>query len=330
MNTATNTSTPDAVRNLIVCDTQFGWNGETTLKLPELLDLQARGWLIEGNENNEFSLTEKGQAVVARALQQAGPADLAEQQVGEVHPDDVAVDAFAAAMKLKMADARAKGRGGWEDPAQCSALDLCRLLRDHVEKGDPRDVANFCMMLWNRQEGIATQVGEVQVARAQFEAWAENRLPLHRDRWDGYAEHATGVSYAAWYAGWQAALAARQPGAPRAWLIHWSKIPLESPEVTTSASRVDAVNALTDRPCIEPLYAAPPAQGVDLGQFRDRIKAAIDRIVNHQCLMRIPVDNTDPDIVLADILRLIEGQRDAAPGPRISQGTHDPSGVGNG
>lgn len=61
-------------------------------------------------------------------------------------------------------------------------------------------------------------------------------------------------------------------------------------------------------------HAAPPAQGMDLGQFRDRIKAAIDRIVNHQCLMRIPVDNTDPDIVLADILRLIDGQRDAEPG----------------
>lgn len=84
------------------------------------------------------------------------------QQVGAAHPDDVAVDAFAAAMKAKMADARAKGRGGWEDPAQCSAHDLSRLLRDHVEKGDPRDVANFCMMLWNRQEGIATQVGKVQ------------------------------------------------------------------------------------------------------------------------------------------------------------------------
>ncbi len=56
------------------------------------------------------------------------------------------------------------------------------------------------------------QVGEKQGgARAQFEAWAKNHLPLHRDRWDGYAEHATGVSYAAWYAGWRAALAARQP-----------------------------------------------------------------------------------------------------------------------
>lgn len=70
----------DAIRNLIVCDTQFGWTGETTLKLPELLDLKARGWLIEGDENCEFSLTDEGQAVVARALQQDAPAELAEQQ----------------------------------------------------------------------------------------------------------------------------------------------------------------------------------------------------------------------------------------------------------
>ncbi len=70
----------DAIRNLIVCDTQFGWTGETTLKLPELLDLQARGWLIEGDDNCEFSLTDEGQAVVARALQQDAPAELAEQQ----------------------------------------------------------------------------------------------------------------------------------------------------------------------------------------------------------------------------------------------------------
>jgi hypothetical protein len=44
---------------------------------------------------------------------------------------------------------------------------------------------------------------------------------------------------------------------PVAWLIHWSKIPLEAPEVTTSASRVDAVSALTGPPRIEPLYTHP-------------------------------------------------------------------------
>lgn len=90
------------------------------------------------------------------------PAELAEQHVGEIHPDEVAVDAFAAKMKAKMADARAKGRGGWEDREQCSAEDLSRTLREHVEKGDPRDVANFCMMLHQRGEAIAAQVGEVQ------------------------------------------------------------------------------------------------------------------------------------------------------------------------
>jgi|GEM_PF-1068927 len=81
----------------------------------------------------------------------------ARQPLAEQHPDDLAVDAFAAAMKAKMAAARAKGRGGWEDPAQCSAEDLSRMLRDHVEKGDPRDVANFCMMLHQRGESVAAR-----------------------------------------------------------------------------------------------------------------------------------------------------------------------------
>jgi len=68
----------------------------------------------------------------------------------EQHPDDAAVDRFAAAMKAKLAEKRAEGRGGWDDPAQCSTGFLARLLREHVEKGDPLDVGNFAMMLWNR------------------------------------------------------------------------------------------------------------------------------------------------------------------------------------
>lgn len=67
------------------------------------------------------------------------------------HPDDVAVDRFAAAMKDKLSKAREKGRGGWET---CPPEDLSRMLREHVEKGDPRDVANFAMMLWNLDAGI--------------------------------------------------------------------------------------------------------------------------------------------------------------------------------
>ncbi|ATF81814.1 hypothetical protein CO711_31400 [Burkholderia cepacia] len=56
-----------------------------------------------------------------------------------------AVDMFAATMKDKLDDARTKGRSGWE---QCDPAELSRMLREHVGKGDPRDVANLCMFLW--------------------------------------------------------------------------------------------------------------------------------------------------------------------------------------
>ena len=68
------------------------------------------------------------------------------------HPDDVAVDAFAVTMKAKLKRAREeKGRGGWQD---MSAAELSAMLREHVEKGDPVDVANFAMMLHQNGQGI--------------------------------------------------------------------------------------------------------------------------------------------------------------------------------
>lgn len=60
------------------------------------------------------------------------------------HADDRAVDRFAEIMKGKLALARAKGRGGWQ---ACSPDMLSAMLREHVAKGDPVDVANFAMML---------------------------------------------------------------------------------------------------------------------------------------------------------------------------------------
>jgi hypothetical protein len=74
------------------------------------------------------------------------------QQEPVAHPDEVAIDRFAAAMKAKMAKQRAKGYGGWEDKADCPASRLQQMLVDHIAKGDPVDVANFTMMLWNRGE----------------------------------------------------------------------------------------------------------------------------------------------------------------------------------
>jgi hypothetical protein len=68
------------------------------------------------------------------------------------HPDDIAVDKFAAMMKEKLKKAREeKGRGGWDDPEKCSIRYLAKLLVDHVEKGDPVDIANLSMMIALRE-----------------------------------------------------------------------------------------------------------------------------------------------------------------------------------
>lgn len=69
------------------------------------------------------------------------------------HSDDAAVDRFAAAMKAKMADARAKGRHGWDDYEDVSDEWLASLFWGHLRKlnaGNFEDLANLLMMLWNR------------------------------------------------------------------------------------------------------------------------------------------------------------------------------------
>jgi hypothetical protein len=72
----------------------------------------------------------------------------------EAHPDDAAVDRFAAAMKAKLKwEREERGRHGWNDPEVCSEKYLARLLIEHLAKGNDgnfEDVANFCMMLHQR------------------------------------------------------------------------------------------------------------------------------------------------------------------------------------
>lgn len=70
------------------------------------------------------------------------------------HPDNAAVDRFAAALKGKLARGREKGRGGWDDPNQCSDAHLAQLLVEHLKKDNPGnflDVAAFAMMLHERR-----------------------------------------------------------------------------------------------------------------------------------------------------------------------------------
>lgn len=80
----------------------------------------------------------------------------------ETHADDVAFDAFAVACKAKLADARAKGRSGWE---ACSEEQLAAMLIDHVRKGDPRDIANFCAFIWHIGRGESRSISAAYVAR---------------------------------------------------------------------------------------------------------------------------------------------------------------------
>jgi hypothetical protein len=105
-------------------------------------------------------------------------------QPADAHPDDIAVDRFAVAMKEKLASARAKGYHGWDDTSDPDMHEhLSTLLREHVEKGDPRDVANFAMFLHQRGESIAAQpadggdrVGELVEAGGAFAAHYRNMI----------------------------------------------------------------------------------------------------------------------------------------------------------
>ena len=85
-------------------------------------------------------------------------------QLPEQHPDDAAVDRFTTAMKSKLAAAREKGRGGWDDPNACSVDFLAELLVGHVGKGNHgnfEDIANLAMMLHQRGADPAVLAGKV-------------------------------------------------------------------------------------------------------------------------------------------------------------------------
>ncbi len=68
------------------------------------------------------------------------------------HPDNLAVDQFATAMKTKLAEGRTKGRNNWDKPWVQDAQ-LAELLVENLPKGNPgnfQDIANFAMMLHQR------------------------------------------------------------------------------------------------------------------------------------------------------------------------------------
>ena len=76
-------------------------------------------------------------------------------QGAELTPEFEAVDKLAQAMKNKLAEKREQGYHGWET---CKHGDLVQLLINHVDKGDPIDVANFCAFLFARGEPLTQAV----------------------------------------------------------------------------------------------------------------------------------------------------------------------------
>jgi len=108
-----------------------------------------------------------GQAMDDMALDLARIAPDFKHLVEPQHPDDAAVDALAVLMKAKLAKQRGKGYSGWD--TDCTQQHLSNLLRGHVDKGDPVDVANFCAFLLARGEGIAAAPQAVQPA--VLEGW---------------------------------------------------------------------------------------------------------------------------------------------------------------
>ena len=118
----------------------------------------------------------------------------------ERHSDDVAVDDFAKAMKAKMKASREKGRHGWE---WANVQYLAAQLIYHVKKGDPVDVANFCMMLHNRgQSGILSHAWAAEVegkARLKVLSAEEVTEPgWYWLKWGGWSWNIVRVSF---YAG---------------------------------------------------------------------------------------------------------------------------------
>jgi len=90
----------------------------------------------------------------------------------EEERDEEALLAFTTAMRDKLAKARERGRGGWHNPDVCSLDDLRRMLRQHLLKGDPVDVANFALFL--HQRGASTAFPKRRSAAKVAKTWRGN------------------------------------------------------------------------------------------------------------------------------------------------------------
>ena len=138
-------------------------------------------------------------------------------QAADLHPKTAdLVQRFAAALADKLAAAEKKY--GYSDGWMAADwMGECRLkLREHLLKGDPRDVAAYCAFLWHHDESTALPIEEFEqlfqtnkpdaaqadsvpavehVGESQFESWYSAYNPAHKSdkqrARDAYAEGMT-------------------------------------------------------------------------------------------------------------------------------------------
>lgn len=76
--------------------------------------------------------------------------------------DNAAVDLFAEAMRERLAQKRAQGYGGWNDPTQCDARKIARLFMDKLfGTADGEDLGNYLAFLHHFGHGGQYALREV-------------------------------------------------------------------------------------------------------------------------------------------------------------------------
>ena len=79
------------------------------------------------------------------------------EDIVELHKLDVAVDAFSAAMKMKLHRKLTQDRyQGWDAPEYVASGEAQENLLAHAKdiNADMVDVANFAMMIWHQKQVI--------------------------------------------------------------------------------------------------------------------------------------------------------------------------------
>lgn len=242
MTSGMNISIADAVRHLIVCDTQFTWAGVTNLTLEQMMDLQARGWVVEGDDNDEFQLTDAGESVVARALQHGVPKTLTDVQPGgRVRLGDQAERArFEAWPQAREFEIQKDGSGEYLS-----------------------EVTHGAWLAWKYLSAQPSPGGQGDAPECAKRA-------MYDEVWNALNAAGFGDDLASSIA----ALAARQPvGEPVGRVrtrVDGGFIAELLPGVADRLSNM------------APLYLHQPAQAVDLGQFRPSVKGALIRMGQEQ------------------------------------------------